>query len=95
MTSGTILTAGHAGEPVPLNAPKWKGALTLGYRAPQSGWTGAVRGRFVDVTATHVPSDADHTTSLAVGRASARASPASIWSSATSRSVAARMARGR
>ncbi|MCL7972390.1 MAG: TonB-dependent receptor [marine benthic group bacterium] len=38
----------EAGEPVPLNAPKWKGALTLGYRAPQSGWTGAVRGRFVD-----------------------------------------------
>jgi iron complex outermembrane receptor protein len=36
------------GEPVPLNAPKWKGALTAGYRAPASGWTGAARGRFVD-----------------------------------------------
>jgi len=41
-------TAGDNTEDVPLNAPKWKGALTLGYRAPASGWNGAVRGRYVD-----------------------------------------------
>lgn len=41
-------TAGDNTEDVPLNAPKWKGALTAGYRSPQSGWNGAVRGRFVD-----------------------------------------------
>lgn len=33
---------------VALNAPKWKGAATVGYREPGSGWRGAVRGRFVD-----------------------------------------------
>jgi len=41
-------TAGDNTEDVPLNAPKWKGALTAGYRSPQSGWNAAVRGRFVD-----------------------------------------------
>ena len=41
-------TAGENTEDVPLNAPKWKGALTMGYRAPTSGWNGAVRGRYVD-----------------------------------------------
>jgi iron complex outermembrane receptor protein len=41
-------TAGENTEDVPLNAPKFKGALTLGYRAPASGWNGAVRGRYVD-----------------------------------------------
>jgi iron complex outermembrane receptor protein len=41
-------TAGENTEDVPLNAPKWKGALALGYRAPASGWNGAVRGRYVD-----------------------------------------------
>jgi iron complex outermembrane receptor protein len=41
-------TGDDQAAPVPLNAPKWKGALTLGYRAPAHGWTGAARGRFVD-----------------------------------------------
>ena len=41
-------TAGENAEPVPLNAPKWKGALTLGYRTPTNGWNGAIRGRYVD-----------------------------------------------
>jgi outer membrane receptor for ferrienterochelin and colicins len=41
-------TAGDNTEDVPLNAPKWKGALTVGYRAPENGWNGAIRGRFVD-----------------------------------------------
>jgi hypothetical protein len=41
-------TGSDQGEPVPLNAPKWKGALTLGYRSPTSGLNGAVRGRYVD-----------------------------------------------
>ncbi len=33
---------------VALNAPKWKGSATFGYRSPDSGWNGAVRGRYVD-----------------------------------------------
>ena len=41
-------TAGDDTEDVPLNAPKWKGALTLGYRAPSSGLNGAIRSRYVD-----------------------------------------------
>ena len=41
-------TAGDNTEDVPLNAPKWKGALTLGYRTPTNGWNGAIRGRYVD-----------------------------------------------
>ncbi len=41
-------TAGDNTEDVPLNAPKWKGALTVGYRAPTNGWNGAIRGRYVD-----------------------------------------------
>ncbi len=40
--------ADEQGEPVPLNAPKWKGALTVGYRTPTNGWNGAIRGRYVD-----------------------------------------------
>lgn len=43
---------GDEGDPatreVALNAPKWKGSATVGYRAPDSGWNGAVRGRYVD-----------------------------------------------
>jgi iron complex outermembrane receptor protein len=35
-------------EDVPLNAPKWKGALTLRYRSPEIGLSAAGRGRFVD-----------------------------------------------
>jgi outer membrane receptor for ferrienterochelin and colicins len=41
-------TAGDNTEDVPLNAPKWKGAMTLGYRAPTNGWGAAIRGRYVD-----------------------------------------------
>lgn len=33
---------------VALNAPKWKGSATVGYRSPDGGWSGAVRGRYVD-----------------------------------------------
>ncbi len=33
---------------VALNAPKWKGSLTAGYRSPTSGLNGAVRGRYID-----------------------------------------------
>ena len=33
---------------VALNAPKWKGSIMLGYRAPQGGLSGAFRGRYVD-----------------------------------------------
>ena len=47
----TFLT-GEEGDPatreVALNAPKWKGSLMLGYRTPQGGLSGAVRGRYVD-----------------------------------------------
>jgi len=43
---------GDEGDPaareVALNAPKWKGSATFGYRSPDSGWNGAVRGRYVD-----------------------------------------------
>ncbi len=48
---GDFLT-GDEGDPntreVALNAPKWKGAATVGYRDPGSGWNGGVRGRYVD-----------------------------------------------
>jgi len=47
----TFLT-GEEGDPgtreVALNAPKWKGSATVGYRSPTAGWNGAVRGRYVD-----------------------------------------------
>jgi len=47
----TFLT-GEEGDPntreVALNAPKWKGSATVGYRAPNSGLNGAVRGRYID-----------------------------------------------
>ena len=47
-----VFVTGDENDPtsreVPLNAPRWKGSLTLGYRSPQSGLTGAFRGRFVD-----------------------------------------------
>ena len=33
---------------VALNAPIWKGSATASYRSPNSGWNGAVRGRYVD-----------------------------------------------
>jgi len=33
---------------VALNAPKWKGSATVGYRDPQGALSGAVRGRYVD-----------------------------------------------
>ena len=33
-------TAGDNTEDVPLNAPKWKGALTVGYRSPRAAGTG-------------------------------------------------------
>jgi iron complex outermembrane receptor protein len=43
---------GEEGDPatreVALNAPKWKGSLMLGYRTPQGGLSGALRGRYVD-----------------------------------------------
>ncbi len=41
-------TYSGATQNVALNAPKWKGSLSLGYREPQGGLSGAVRGRFVD-----------------------------------------------
>jgi len=40
-------TFNGATQEVALNAPEWKGSLTLGYRSPESGLSGAVRGRFV------------------------------------------------
>jgi len=33
---------------VALNAPKWKGSATVGYRTADGGLSGAVRGRYVD-----------------------------------------------
>jgi iron complex outermembrane receptor protein len=33
---------------VALNAPKWKGSATVGYRSPTSGFNGAVRARYID-----------------------------------------------
>jgi len=43
---------GEEGDPatreVALNAPKWKGSAMVGYRTPQGGLSGAVRGRYVD-----------------------------------------------
>ena len=43
---------GEEGDPdtreVALNAPKWKGSATVGYRDPEGGLSGAVRGRYVD-----------------------------------------------
>ena len=33
---------------VPLNAPRWKGSLIVGYREPGGGLSGAFRGRYVD-----------------------------------------------
>jgi iron complex outermembrane receptor protein len=35
-------------QDVALNAPKWKGSAMVGYRTPQGGLSGAVRGRYVD-----------------------------------------------
>ena len=37
-----------ATQDVPLNAPRWKGSLMLGYRTPQGGLSGALRGRYID-----------------------------------------------
>lgn len=41
-------TFNGATQNVALNAPKWKGSAMVGYRTPQGGLSGAVRGRYVD-----------------------------------------------
>jgi iron complex outermembrane receptor protein len=41
-------TFNGATQEVALNAPRWKGSAMVGYRTPQGGLSGALRGRYVD-----------------------------------------------